>query len=244
MFGGDFYVSPLPASMPAVSLVFVQSRIGNTGAKNPSELGGGPTDLHLIYEGLSRVAADAVLAGATTAGGTSTFFSVWHPELVALRTHLGLARHPAQVVLSGNGRVDVENTLLFNVPDVPVFILAGEVCRERCAEAFRRRPWITILPIGVGGLAGALAALRREHGIQRISSIGGRGAASSLIDAGVVQDLYLTTTSRDAGEPNTPFYTGKRPPAFDLIVRKQGTDPDLPIVVEQLALLGHAEHDH
>jgi hypothetical protein len=31
------------------------------------------------------------------------FFSVWHPELVALRESLGLSRHPAQVVVSKRG---------------------------------------------------------------------------------------------------------------------------------------------
>ena len=67
LFDGDFYVSPPPdESRPACNLVFVQSRDGNTGASNPSSLGGGETDKHLIYEGLSRVAADAVLAGAET----------------------------------------------------------------------------------------------------------------------------------------------------------------------------------
>jgi len=49
--------------------VFVQSRDGNTGARDPSSLGGGDTDKHLIYEGLSRVASDAVVAGAETIRG-------------------------------------------------------------------------------------------------------------------------------------------------------------------------------
>ena len=90
LFDGDFYVSPPPdAALPACSLVFVQSADGNTGAPNPSTLGGGETDKHLIYEGLSRVAADAVMAGAGTARGGRTIFSVWHPELVRLRAAIG-----------------------------------------------------------------------------------------------------------------------------------------------------------
>src|SRR4051812_4300982 len=63
-YDGPFHLSPAPHGSPAVSLVFVQSADGNTGAANPDSLGGGPTDKHLIYEGVSRVAADAVLAGA------------------------------------------------------------------------------------------------------------------------------------------------------------------------------------
>src|SRR5262249_15011488 len=62
LFDGPFHVSPPPAhDLPSTSLVFVQSRDGNTVAADPSALGGGDTDKHLIYEGLSRVAADAVL---------------------------------------------------------------------------------------------------------------------------------------------------------------------------------------
>src|SRR5262249_6162414 len=62
MFDGGFYVSPpVTGNRPAASLVFVRSRDGNTVAPDPATLGGGEADKHLIYEGLSRVAADAVL---------------------------------------------------------------------------------------------------------------------------------------------------------------------------------------
>src|SRR5688572_14195369 len=72
LFDGAFYVSlPRESTHPACSLVFVQSADGNTDARDPGTLGGGSTDKHLIYEGLSRVAADAVLAGAETARGST-----------------------------------------------------------------------------------------------------------------------------------------------------------------------------
>ena len=69
VFDGDFYRAErsFEGDLPTVSLVFVESRDGNTGAGDPVSLGGGETDTHLIYEGLSRVDADAVLAGATMA---------------------------------------------------------------------------------------------------------------------------------------------------------------------------------
>ena len=99
LFDGWFYTSPARSDdLPAASLVFVQSRDGNTVAVNPFTLGGGEADKHLIYEGLSRAAADAVLSGAATIRGSDLVFSVWHPELVALRRSLGLPRHPIQIV--------------------------------------------------------------------------------------------------------------------------------------------------
>jgi len=233
-YGGDFDLVAPPAGETALSLVFVQSSDGNTGAEDPSTLGGGPTDKHLIYEGLSRVAADGVLAGATTVRG-NTFFSVWHPELVALRGILGLPRHPAQMVISKRGRLDFD-ALLFNVPDVPVFLIArDEGLAERTAW-LRARPWIQHIPLIDDNLAAALDRLRADHGIQRISAVGGRNTASRLVDAGVVQDLYLTTAARPGGEAGTPWYLGATAPALDVITRKQWMDAGSPVVFEHLLI--------
>ena len=235
-YGGDFHLFEPPPqlpSRPAVSLVFVRTRDGNTGADNPGDLGGGPTDLHLIYEGLSRVAANGVLAGASTVGRT-VFFTVWHPELVSLRRELGLPRHPSQIVVSNDGRIDLDS-LIFNEPEVPVFMLAGAGCRTKHAAEFARRPWITVVPMDAGGLGGALAHLR-SHGIERISAVGGRTIATALLDQGLVQDLYLTTSAIDGGEPDTPFYCGTRSPKYSTIVRKSETGTAQPILFEHLAI--------
>jgi hypothetical protein len=63
----------------------------------------------------------------------------------------------------------------------------------------------------------------------------GRAAASSLLDAGLV-DLWMTTAPLAGGEPNTPFYTGRRPTSFDSS-SASGTDATAPIVFEQLKVL-------
>ena len=231
-YDGPFHVFASPVDRPAISLVFVQTRDGNTGASNPEELGGGPTDKHLLYEGLSRVAADGVLAGASSVGH-SVFFTIHTPQLVALRQELGLPRHPAQMVMSNDGHFDV-NAKIFMTPDVPVFLLAGDRCRARVADEFARRPWITIVPLG-GDLSATFKRLHDHHGIGRISAVGGRVTATSLVDAGLVQDIYLTTSPIDGGEPDTPWYVGERKPRLDTIVRKQEVSA-APIVFEHLAL--------
>ena len=76
-YEGDFGLVVESDTRTSVSLVFVQSRDGNTAGGDPSALGGGETDKHLLYEGLSRVAADAVIVGARTIH-PAAFFSVWH----------------------------------------------------------------------------------------------------------------------------------------------------------------------
>lgn len=236
-YDGPFHLWRVPPRpRPAVSLVFVQSSEGNTGAERPADLGAGATDQHLIYEGLSRVAADAVLAGAETAGGSDVFFSVWHPELVALRKSLGLPRHPAQVVVTGRGRIDVDASLVFNVPEVRVFVLGTPVAEEALADGVGSRPWVTFLTFEGDNLLPALEQLRTDHGIRRISAVGGRKTANALLDGGVVQDIYLTTTAVSAGEPDTPLFAGSKRPNLDPVVRKRCTDPDAPFLFEHLGI--------
>jgi riboflavin biosynthesis pyrimidine reductase len=234
LYDGDFYLFEPADALPALSLVFVQSLDGNTVIGNPEQLGGGPADTYLIYEGLSRVAADGVLAGAGTAGGANAFFSVWHPDMVALRRELGLPRHPAQIVMSNSGRVNLD-ALLFNVPAVPVFLIAGRECRDRVETAIADRPWITMVPIDARTTRETFAHLRRDHGLSRISVIGGRTTASALVDAGLVQDLHLTTSSLTGGKPHTPWYAGRRPPALDLVVKKEAPGAT-PVIFEHLAI--------
>jgi len=233
-FDGPFYASrPADHRLPATSLVFVQSRDGNTGAADPSGLGGGDTDQHLIYEGLSRVAADGVLAGAETIRGGQLIFSTWHPELVALRASLGLPRHPLQMIATLRG-IDVDSTLIFNVPDLRVVLLTVPPCVNAFHHALAQRPWITpVIMDDPNDLRGAFERLR-ALGIQRISCVGGRTIARQLIDAGLVQDLYLTTSPKNGGEPNTPLYP--KPLKGRLIVKKHGTGSEKGVTFEHLAL--------
>jgi riboflavin biosynthesis pyrimidine reductase len=236
LFDGDFHLSPPPdAVRPACCLVFVQSHDGNTGARNPSTLGGGRTDEHLIYEGLSRVAADAVLAGAETVRAGNVVFSVWHPELVALRARLGKPRHPLQVVATLQG-LAFDRGILLNTPSVPVAVLTVPACATVMARELAARPWITpVVMDRPEDLPLAFSRLRRM-GVERVSAIGGRRIATQLIDAGLVQDLYVTTAPRDGGEPCTPMYPGRLDTR--LVVRKRGTGPEAGVVFEHRVLRG------
>lgn len=236
LFDGPFYVTRRrPDAMPAVSLVFVQSRDGNTGAPNPSTLGGGDTDLHVIYEGLSRVAADAVLSGATTARAEQMVFSVWHPELVALRRQLGLPRHPAQVVITNGGDVPYERGLMFNTPELRTFLIAPGMVARDLAARLRMRPSVNVIDAGQPmDLASALRQLR-EHGLEVISCVGGRRTATELIAARLVTDLYLTTSPKDGGEPNTPYSDGP-PLRLTRLMKKVGRGDEAGVRFEHFRL--------
>src|SRR5262249_9053241 len=206
----------------------------NTGAPNPSSLGGGETDKHVIYEGLSRVAADAVMAGAETIRGGRAFFSVWHPELVAPRQSLTLLRHPIPIVATPGG-IPIDEAPLYNDPDLQVVIVTVQAVSDAMRRALSRRPWIT--PIVMHDATDLPSAFRqmRSLGIRTISCVGGRTLARQLIDAGVIQDIYLTRSPKSGGEPHTPLYP--RPLARDLVVGKRGTGADTGVVFEHTRLI-------
>jgi len=224
LFDGDFYRTSRKEDIPATNLVFVESRDGNTGANNPSTLGGGDTDKHLIYEGLSRVDADAVLSGATTARSDELIFSVWHPEMVRLRRELGRRRHPAQVVVVSRGAPRIETALMFQVPEIPVFLVTTSDAAASLRLQVATRPWIQVID---GGQPLSMRAALRQldaHGIETVSAVGGRTAARALLREGVVGDLYLTTAAMEGGEPDTPLV--EEPIDAPAVVTKEGTGPE------------------
>ncbi len=235
LFDGHFYLSPPPdPGRAACNLVFVQSKDGNTGAKDPSTLGGGDTDKHLIYEGLSRVAADAVLSGAETIRRGEIIFSVWHPELVRLRESMGKPRHPVQIVATLRG-MDLEHGLLFNLPQIRVILITVGSCARLMRDRVAERPWITPLVMDKpADLPQAFEQLR-EMDITHVSAIGGRRIAAQLVDARLVQDVYLTTSPRAGGEPNTPMYPGSLKGA--VVVGKRGTDGESGVTFEHIRLI-------
>jgi 5-amino-6-(5-phosphoribosylamino)uracil reductase len=235
LFDGPFYLGPATdPRRPACSLVFVQSSDGNTGARNPAALGGGDTDKHLVYEGLSRVAADAVLAGAETVRGGGLVLSVWHQELIALRKSLNKPRHPTQVVATLQG-LDLDGGLMFNVPEVPVLIVTVTSAVASMRESLTVRPWIDLVVMKHSGELPQAFEELRQRGIERISAIGGRHFATQLIDGQLVGDIYLTTAPRPGGEPDTPMYP--KPLHGTVLLRKHGTQNEAGVVFEHVRLI-------
>jgi riboflavin biosynthesis pyrimidine reductase len=239
LFDGEFYRSAMPAdeTRPSTSLVFVQSRNGNTIAPLPSMLGGGETDLHLVYEGLSRVDVDAVLSGSTSARARDLVFSVWHPDLVALRLARGHSRHPAQVIVTERGELRFDDGLMFLEPDLRVFVMTRTAAVDGIRRRIGGRPWIEVIDAGdpLSPRAGMQAL--RARGIRAVSCIGGPRTATAFLADGLIDDIYLTTSAIDAGEPDTPYYQGP-PLVLDRVLLKEGKGVETGVRFEHFILNG------
>ncbi len=75
----------------------------------------------------------------------------------------------AQVVISQRGHLDYD-ALLFNVPDVPVFLIAGDGVLARSRVVARARPWIHPIPLLADNLRSVVDRLRRVAWHPRIFS--------------------------------------------------------------------------
>jgi riboflavin biosynthesis pyrimidine reductase len=225
LLDGPFFESmAAPTVRPVMNLVFVQSADGNTEADDPATLGGGETDKHVIYEGLSRVSADAVMAGANSIRHGTVVFSVWHPEFVAARRSFGKPRHPVQIVVTSSGELPIEEALLFNAAEVRVLILTAKGAAESLAERVRSRPWVTVISSGARPDLRVYAERLFALGIHRVSAVGGRKLATGLIDSSLISDVYLTTSPIEAGIPGSPMYEGTRWFSRNLVIRKRSSE--------------------
>ena len=129
------------------------------------------------------------------------------------------------------GTLALDDTLLLNVPELRVMVIASGVDRADAGRA-GAPAWITTILLAAD-LPAAFRAMR-SMGVERISAIGGRTIARALTDAGLIQDLYLTTSPRRGGEPDTPLYTA--PMQGTMVVRKRGTGSDEGVTFEHLVI--------
>jgi riboflavin biosynthesis pyrimidine reductase len=199
LFDGDFHRSAGPASpeLPSVSLILSEAD-GAYGVTVP----------HLLHEGLTRVDADAVLGGIGSEASGNEVCSVWHPELVKLRADRGLPRHPIQVLVTNSCDVPFESCLLFREPSLPVIVVTRSSLVDTARARLRTSPWVDVLGAGDPlDLRLALSRLR-DRGVAVVTCVGGRRIATTLLDAGLITDLYITVREPGSAASALAFYNG------------------------------------
>jgi riboflavin biosynthesis pyrimidine reductase len=222
LFDGDFHRSAGPASpeLPSVSLIVTEEGLLGT------------TVPHLLHEGLTRVDADAVLGGIG-AGSGDQICSVWHPELVQLRAERGLPRHPVQVLVTNSCDVPFDRCMLFHEPSLQVIVVTRTSLAATARARLRECPWVEV--IGAGDPLDLRAALTqlRHRGMAVVSAVGGRRVATSLLDAGLVTDLYVTVREPASAASALSFYNGP-PLVRRRLLSKAGRGPDGAVRFEHL----------
>jgi riboflavin biosynthesis pyrimidine reductase len=193
--GGDFGVA-----RPVLYANFVSSADGVVALPGVGESGGvvsGNSEPDKFVMGLLRAVADAVLIGAGTfrAGAGDR----WHPEtafplardaFAELRGRLGLRPQPLLVVVTASGAIDLAQPALADC--LLVTTARGEArLRGKLPSGAR----VVVLDAQHFGGRSLLDLLRAE-GLQSILSEGGPSLVGQLVEEGLLDELFLTTSPR------------------------------------------------
>jgi riboflavin-specific deaminase-like protein len=150
-----------------------------------------------------RTKVDAVMIGAGTLRVERYGRIVPDPEKRAQRERAGLSHDPLAVVVSG--RLDIPwDAPLFTEADAPVLIFTAS--ETEAPET--RAPVEVIRHDGRVDLAAALAHLRTGRGVRALLCEGGPIVHAQLIDAGLVDELFVTHAPKLSGGEGPRLVTG------------------------------------
>src|ERR1700730_5456615 len=211
----EHFYAPLPSTpdRPYATVVFASTLNGKVTFAEPKDIQATFTDYY-FYRELSKGFTDAVIAGAETVRGSPDqerfTMSMYDPELIAFRTRvLQKPRHPLQVVITGSGNIATEKEYIFNVPEFKVLVFT--TTRGQAALTAHRFDNENVRIVSMGGRVEFRTIpeiLRSEYAVERMLVIGGASVATQFIDAGVIDEMFITSANSLAGANVRTFYEG------------------------------------
>jgi riboflavin-specific deaminase-like protein len=163
---------------------------------------GSARDRQLMMELRSR--ADAVMAGARTAGTGKVTMSPGGKEYQKKRLEGGLAQFNLRVIVSRTASISPK-AHVFTKRFSPILLLTTEAAPKARLEALSKvADDIFVSPGKELDLAAALVWLREEWQVNRLLCEGGGELNAAMFQAGLVDELYLTICPLIFGGRNAP----------------------------------------
>jgi riboflavin biosynthesis pyrimidine reductase len=184
-----------PEHRPFTYLNFVTTVDGRAALEGTTTPLGAPADLEMLLE--LRALADAVLSGSGTQRAEGYDRLLRSEERRARRRAAGLAEDPLAVVLTRGGDVPWEAGL-FQAPEQPVIVYSAAALEPPAVPA----P-VEVVQLPDPSPAAALADLR-ARGVAALGCEGGPTLARALVEAGCVDELFLTLAPLLSGEEDAP----------------------------------------
>ncbi len=206
-YGGPLAV-PLRRDRPTVICNFVSTLDGVVSYNTAEAAGGGEISGHFepdrFVMGLLRSLADAVLIGAGTlraAPDERWTADAIHPpsarEFAALRSELGLRAHPMTTVVTASGSIDFRHPGL-NDRHVSALVITTEAGATRLPDSPAHVEVRAVGDrVGAADILDALAAA----GAEVVLCEGGPHLLGQLVEAELVDELFLTFAPQLAGRP-------------------------------------------
>ena len=199
-----------PPDRPYVYVNMVMSTDGKVTIEGTEQGLSTSVDHRLMRE--LRVTADVVLNGATTLRASGTSSRLGDPELVTLRTARGKSEAPIAAVMSGSANVPLD-ALFFTGTDFQAVVYVGVEAPQDRIDAIRATGSDAIQLPAEDSIAWMLRHMRTELGASYVLLEGGPTINGQLLDAGFIDEYFLTLGPRIVGGNGTltPFRTDRSP---------------------------------
>jgi riboflavin biosynthesis pyrimidine reductase len=182
-----------------------------------------------LFHGL-RSAVDAVLVGAGTVRTERYGRMIPDPSSRALRTQRGLSEEPLACIVSGRLALDGAIPLL-GEPSARVVILTASAASLPASAA--EVDYVRTARDGHLDLAGAVGELGTRFGVRSVLCEGGPHLAMQLLDARVLDELFLSVA---------PLLAGGEPAGGEALRILAGSELEPPIALELLGVLRSESH--
>jgi riboflavin-specific deaminase-like protein len=186
---------------PYTIVNFVASADGRAAFQGRSGQLGDASD-RAMFHGL-RERVDAVFAGTGTMGTERYGRLVRDPERRRRRAEAGLAPEPLACLVSRSGAIPFDIPL-FEDPEARVVVFTPA---EPDLAPIRAQVEVVRLDPATFTLAAMMRHLRREHDVRALLCEGGPLVFGSLLQEGLVDELFLTLAPKLAGGGNDPAVT-------------------------------------
>ena len=201
----SLYGGPLGVAPPVLYANFVETLDGIVAIRSEprsNRLVSGDSETDRFVMGLLRACADCVLIGSGTLHGSPK--ALWTPEkahpdsadaYAELRRRLGLREDPMLAVMTASGALEPEHPAL----EHGAVVLTTEPGAERCHRQLPGSVEVVALPGETAVDPGTAVGALRERGYGSILSEAGPHVFGSLLEAGLVDELFLTVSPLIAG---------------------------------------------
>lgn len=182
---------PAGVERPTTVLTMIATLDGKAVVGGPASTWAiGTEDDHRLFKQIQRN-CDAVIAGAGVMREDDIPYPRITPEEAARRTRRGLRPRPLWVIVSRSGRLSPD-LRLFRADPADTLLVTTEKADPQALAALAGRTRVRVCGAETLDVPALMTALRREHGVRRLNSIGGPHLNGDMLEAGVIDELFLT----------------------------------------------------
>lgn len=167
---------------------------------------------HLLFKQIQRN-CDAVIVGSGVMRVDDVPYPRISPEEAARRAASGLRPRPLWILVSGSGRVSPD-LRVFRAPAEDTLLVTTEQADPGALAALADRTQVRAFGRESVDFQALGQALRAEYGIKRLNSIGGPMLNGAMLEARVIDELFLTLAPKiQNGRGGVTLFEGEPLPA-------------------------------